>query len=449
MRSHAKKILILLSSSGLIMSSQMVNAAGFQLWEQDGATVGNYHAGRAAEAADASTSFYNPAGLVRIHNQQIVGSIDPVMTNFVYRGSVYVNTSGIASGPQSTVAQGGHFNVVPGLHYAAPLAENLVFGFSVVSPFGLETNYDKKTYAQYASTRTSLTVIDVSPSLGFAINNHLSVGAGFDAEHARGEFDLVAGVPVYKEQLNVNNDTTSTNVGNSWGYGYHLGALYQFSEMTRLGISYHSKISQHLRGTSKFEGQLANGTYGGLQESRDLKANTTFPATTTLSFFHTVNPTWDWMGTVIYTQWSVLNELNLQNTAGIVTDETADLAPSNNINVNVLENYRNTWNFSVGTNYHVNEAVMLRAGLGYDQTPSRNAERNLQLPDSNRIAVALGTHYQLSKTLGFDVGWTHFFVQNAGIHNLTQSVGAQTTTLDGKVSSEADVFGFQMKWDIV
>src|SRR5262249_51702106 len=83
-----------LLSTSLILSLSCLsaaNAASFQLWEQDGAQVGNYHAGYAALAQDASTSFYNPAGITRIKNQQAVFAVDSIHTNFKYMGSVTTN----------------------------------------------------------------------------------------------------------------------------------------------------------------------------------------------------------------------------------------------------------------------------------------------------------------------------------------------------------------------
>lgn len=443
-RFNLQRIFLLMSTAGTIGFSSHATAAAFQLWEQDGASVGNYHAGRAAEAPDASTAYYNPAGLVRLHNQEIVLGLDPVLTDFKFSGTINDATTGLgATGPISTTSQGGSFNLVPSLNYAAPLSDRVVFGFSVVSPFGLETNYGNSNITRYAATLTSLKVIDLSPSLGIAVNDKFSIGFGFDAERARGEFDLTAGNPLLNDLFMMNLDTPSKNVGYSWGYGYHLGALYQFNEATRVGLSFHSKVTQHLQGTSKFNGPLANGMEGGLQESFNLKANTTLPATTTLSVFHSLNPTWDVMGTIIYTQWSEFSNLALQNVSGV-----AEGVPNNSILVLIPEHYHNTFNYSVGANYHATEQWMLRGGVGYDQTPSNNQYRNLQLPDSDRIPVAFGAHYQASKTLGFDAGWTHFFVMNTRINNLSQTFGDQTTTTNGTVHSSADVFGFQAKWDI-
>ena len=443
-RFNLQRLFILMSAAGTIGFSSHTMAAAFQLWEQDGASVGNYHAGRAAEAPDASTAYYNSAGMVRIHNQQIVFGLDPILTDFKFNGTINVASAGIGSaGPHPAAAQGGNFNIVPDLHYVAPLNDRVAFGFSIVSPFGLKTDYGSSTFARYSATLTSLQVIDIAPSLSIAINDKLSVGFGADIEHVRGEFDLVAGNPILNSLFMTNMDTTSENVGTSWGYGYHLGALYQFNQQTRVGLSYHSKITQHLDGNSKFYGHLANDIGGGLQESTHLKANATLPATTTLSLFHTLNPTWDLMGTIAYTQWSEFSQLVLQNVAAISSGVS-----SNSVIVVIPERYHNTWNYTVGANYHASEQWMFRGGVGYDQTPSNNTYRNLQLPDSDRIAVALGTHYQATKTLGFDMGWTHFFAMNTRINNLSQSFGDQTTTTNGSIHSSADVFGLQAKWDI-
>jgi long-chain fatty acid transport protein len=150
------------------------------------------------------------------------------------------------------------------------------------------------------------------------------------------------------------------------------------------------------------------------------------------------------MGTVIYTQWSVFNQLILQNVAGI-----SGGVSNSGILVIMPENYRNTWNYAVGANYHINENWFLRTGIGYDETPSNNQYRNLQFPTSNQVAVALGTHFQATKTLGFDLGWTHLFAMNARINNLSLATGDQVTTTNGSITSSADVYGLELKWDIV
>lgn len=434
-----KKLFLLMSISGAIVLNQHAMAAAFQLWETDAATIGNYHAGAASEAGDASTSFYNPAGLVLIKNQQAILGGNNFLTDFRFKGTLSDDQLTDLSTPQPVQAQGGGYKFVPFGHYAAPINDSLVFGVSLVVPFGLQTNYGTDTILRYAATLTSVKVIDVAPTFALALTDKFSVGAGMDIEKLKGEFDL------YSNGLDGTNETESINQGSSTGVGYHLGALYQITPETRVGLSYHSKVGHHLKGTSKFVGGLANDALGGAQYTNELNTDVTLPPTTTLSLFHTVNPAWDVMASISYTQWRVFKSLILNNVAGV----TPDFISTNNLQVVVYQNYRNSWNYSVGTNYHVNEKWMLRAGVGFDQTPSNNIDRNVQLPDSDRIALALGGHFQATKTIGFDAGWTHVFAMNTRINNNTQPIGPSIIKTNGTITAAADVYGFQVKWDFV
>lgn len=445
MKNHfpLKHVFVCLMAAGVGGGCSLAQAAAFQLWEQDGASVGNYHAGRAASAEDASTAWYNPAGLVRIKNQQLVLGADPIITDFRFHGDLSVASIPLSTSTGTTpvVAQGGNVAVVPNLHYAAPINPSWVFGLSVVAPFGLQTNYGSQNFINYAGKKAMLTVVDITPSLGFAINDHFSVGAGVDAEHAAAEFSLLTMIALPGNIGSV-TATDSDNFGSSWAWGYHFGALYT-SVHTRAGLAWQSRFNHHLEGRSKFTGPLAeNGVY---QSSNTLRASLPLPATATLSLFHGLNQSWDLMGTVSYTQWSVFKNLVFKNVAGV----DASGANSNSIVATVPEHFTDSWNFSVGSNYHVNEQWLIRMGAGYDQSPTRGAYRNIQLPDSDRIALAVGTHYQLSSALGFDFGWTHLFAMNTRINNLSQPVGAQVTTTNGSIRAAADVLGLQVKWDIV
>ena len=119
-------------------------ASAYQLWEQSAASVGNYHAGYAADALDASIAFYNPAGITRFNNQQLVVGVVPIMTSFKYKGNISVSTIN-NNESRSVTAQGGTFNLVPNMHYVAPINDWLGFGFSITVPFGLKTDYGRST----------------------------------------------------------------------------------------------------------------------------------------------------------------------------------------------------------------------------------------------------------------------------------------------------------------
>lgn len=437
-------------TASLVTLSTQSFAAAFQLWEQDGGTLATYHAGYAALANDASTAWYNPAGIPRIKNQQAVFGAVAIMPNFKYRGSVTVTTQSFISPTQTynnVTAQGGTFNLVPNLNYVAPITDKLGFGFSVTVPFGLKTDYGRYTPLRYAATLTSITDIDISPSLGLQLTDQFSIGAGFDAQHVEADFDSVAVALIFPDPSLT--DSESKNKADGWGYGYHLGALYQFSPCTRVGISYHSKVHHHLHGSSKFNGPIAYAINDGYAlYTHHSRANVTLPAYTALSVYHRPHPKWAVMGTVIYTQWNVFKTLVLSNVAGAIPDPVEPIAPSTTIQVVVPEHYHNSINLSVGGDYYVNDALTLRGGVGYDQSPVRNAYRNVQLPDKDRYVVAFGGHYQANKCVGIDLAYAHLFVPKADVHPPDQIMGAQIVSTNGHANGGADVLSGQIIWDI-
>lgn len=425
--------------------TSVAEASSFQIWEQDGASVGNYHAGYAALANDASTSFYNPAGMTRIKNQQLVVAVDGIRTSFEYNGTVSTNT---LPSPLAAKVNGGVFVAVPSLHYVAPINDKVGFGFSVVVPFGLKTNYGDGSNMRYLATMSSLEVLDISTSLAYQFNPQISFGAGVDFQRVKAELDSVAGLFYTTPPPGFPNfDTTSTNKADGSAYGYHLGGLYQFSPDTRAGLSYHSQVKHHLTGNSKFNGQLASPFLDqpGFLISNDAYVNLTLPAYTALSAYHKFHPQFAVMGSAIYTQWSVVDSIILNNLAG----RNASSIPSTTLTVELPENYRDTWNLAIGVDYYLNCAVTLKAGLGFDQTPVRDQYRDVRIPDNNRYIVALGGHYQAAKTVGFDLGWSHFFADQSKINPPPLVVGGAILSANGKVDGSADVVGLQVTWDIL
>lgn len=431
---------ILFTASALVISPTVWGAA-FQLFEQDGASIANYHAGYAALANDASTAFYNPAGIVRIPNQQLVFSGDTVMTSFKYRGTVMVNT---INNFQSfgVTAQGGSLGFIPAVHYVVPLCDRVGFGFSVDVPFGLKVDYGSTTVLRYISTQSSVKVVDISPTIGIRVTDKASVGFGPDIQPMSGEFDMIgtfAGADLDSDGINKAEDT---------GYGYHLGALYEFSPATRVGASYHSQVVHHLTGTSDFMGPLAQALDATIHSDRS-KVNITLPPYTAISIFHRLHSQFAIMGSVIYTQWRTLQNLVLQDIAGIALNSIGDPVPSVSLTTIIPQHFHNTWNFSIGADYYVADNALLRTGIGYDQTPVGNAYRNVQMPDNDRYVIALGGHYQATKAIGLDLAWSHIFFNKAHVIPPEQITGAQIGRTNGSVSGGADVFGTQLTWDIV
>ena len=447
------------------MFSQTGLAGGFSLYtEGSAAAVGNYAAGVAAEAVDATIGWYNPAGLVRVKKQEAVVSGVGVFPSTKLSGTSTYTTESLPPYQQTFKdLQGGKDALVPALHYVKPLNNRSAFGLSIVSPFGLSTSWGDTSPVRYAATLTKLITMTVSPELSGQATDNFSVGAGLDFQWARVNFDSVLGSPAALQYLESFNplvtptllDSTTNNQGHSFGIGFHAGVLGTFNDShTRVGLNYQSNISHTFHGTSALAGGLADpdsisGDPDAINPQSVFKSNTLYtkpvdlPDILTLSGYQDVNAKLALLGSLVFSGWSSFKSINLYNVAAF-SSETGMPAL---VNSSATENYRDTWRFALGANYRVNDLWMMRVGGGYDQTPTVKAERDIRLPDADRIALSVGSHYQLKPSIGLDIGYTYLFAATNANVNKTQALGTSSSynvTAQGKV--HAQLAALQIVW---
>lgn len=465
MDNRHKPLRTLVSASVLsILASNVANSAGFSLYgEGNGTSSGNFGAGSAAEAADASIGWYNPAGLVLLADQEVVFAgtgVFPKMTlsgNSTFTTTVpgleipdYVQTfSKLETSSQA---------FVPAFHYALPLTDKLAFGLSMVSPFGLATDWPKNSPVRYAATFSELVTMLVSPELGARLTENFSIGAGLDLEYSQVKFNSMLGAPTVLTlagQVPTLVDSLSYNKGSSFGVGFHAGVMALFNaDHTRLGLNYQSQINHTFHGFSRLTGKLAVGNSvdpanpNGVFVSNDLFSNEiSLPNVVTLSAYHDLNQKFALLGSVVYTGWGIFKTIQLNNVAAPVVNSSLDLAQAL-MNITSPQNYRNTWRLALGANYHLNTKWMFRMGGGYDQTPTNDINRDVRLPDGDRYALSIGTHYQFRPSIGLDLGYTHFMGEGGRINRTDQLGALSTYNVTASTSATADLVGAQLVWVI-
>ena len=444
-----------------IISSNAVHAGAFSLYtESSGAAVGNYAAGIAAEAADASTAWYNPAGLMLLKKQEVVFSGVGVFPSSQLTGISTFNTPNtptFAPYVQSfNHLQGAESALVPALHYALPLTEHTAFGASIVAPFGLATDWGTESPTRYAATRTQLHTIDVSSDLASQLTKTISFGAGLDVQWAEVKFNGVLGSPAVLQAFQSEGypltpttyDSTSDNQGSSWGFGFHTGLLGAFNDQhTRIGVNYQSKIAHRFSGSSTLTGRLADALITDptavFSDSALLSNDVDLPDVLTLSAYQDVNDKFALLGSLVYTGWSTFNEIQLTNIAAFSAALDGQVLAASTAE----EQYRNAWRMAIGANYQVNDQWMMRIGGGYDQTPTVNSERDIRLPDANRWALSVGAHYQFRPNVGVDIGYAYLFALNNATINKTQPVGSvSTVNVAANAKVHAQLVGLQVVW---
>lgn len=429
-----KSLSLLTSTLTLNALISSAYAGAFSLYgEVNGRNAGNYAVGAAADAEDASTLYYNPAGLVHLKGRQLVLGATAVKAKAKLKDGAFTFVNTNANQTSIAGLETSELAAIPSFFYANKVDPKFAWGVGVFAPFGLSTDWGESSNARYAATLSKLEVIDISPALAFQLTDELSFGAAFDIQLATVDFNSVGTLVLDGATT---NDSVSKNKGTSTGFGTHLGFLYTTLSGHSYGLNYQSSVVHEFKGSSSLAGPLATNNY----QSSDLLFSDpiSMPAQVTFSSNNIINDKLTVSSTVSYTFWSVFQNITLHNVVGLGGIP---------FDVVVSENFRDTWRIAGGLKYKYSDKLGLRMGLGYDQTPTNNTDRSLRLPDTDRIALAAGAHYQVTNTIGLDVGWTHFFMNDTQIDNTTIS-SANSIYVNAGVKSNVDLFGGQLTWQI-
>lgn len=467
-----KPIKTILSATIAAMLVNNAQAGSFSLYTESSAVaVGNYGAGLAAEAADAATGWYNPAGLSLIHNLQALAGGVGIFPISEITGTSTFFTSSVPIPALRTYRQsfydldGADDGFAPFFHAALPLGENATAGLTVNAPFGLATDWSRTGPVRYAATYSELLTTNVAPEIGARITENLALGLGIDLQYSRVKFNRVLGSAAFG-QLPVPGlsptilDSYSYNRADSFGVGFHAGTMLLFNDNhSRIGLNYQSRVNHKFHGWSRLTGPLARqglvtvtpasaiaaalASRGSVFWSTDLSSNNIeFPDIVTLSGYHDVNESFALLGSVVYTNWHVLRSIQLNKVAGFASGiGQADLFADS------ITDYRSAWRAAIGANYRVNPQWLIRVGGGYDQTPTRDQFRDIRIADTDRWALSAGAHFQYNSSIGIDAGYTHLFSVEDGPINRTEVVGSGSTySINAKATGHADLVALQAVW---
>lgn len=407
-------------------------AAGFQLLEQNASGIGNSYAGSAAVAENASTIYYNPAGMTQLKGLQVSGGLTAINTSYKFtdQGSSVGVLQNSGNG-----GDGGGWGYLPNAYISWQATKDLYLGLGIGAPFGLKTEFNNPWQGGAQSLMFEIKTININPSVAWRANEFVSIGAGINYQKLTAEYKRQVGVP-----LNALATTTATLNLDDDAWGWNVGALFTFSPATKVGISYRSAVKYDLTGDFKFDGttaQSAGAPVFGATTNRSAKATLKLPDTWIFSATHTLNDRVELLGDISWTGWSSIPKVDVYN-----SQTTGAGAISGNIAQTLDTDFRDTWRVALGTNYRYTDALKLKLGVAYDQTPVKGASTRLvSLPDNNRIWLSVGAQWKPSKDTALDFGLAHLFVKNSKIDNnqSTQNRGRVT----GTFSDSAWIFGLQ------
>ena len=433
----------MVASLAAIPTSWANAGSGFELRSQSVTTLGSAQAGTTAGISDVTTMIFNPATLGFGTRTEGAIGVTGLSTSVKFNPTAAATLLGTPI-PGDSGGDAGTKIAIPNLYLATDLSDGVRVGIAIAPRFGLGSYWSGGFVGRYHANKSELTTIDIVPTLSYRVNNTLMLGLGVDVEYASinntsaidfGTLDQVltsgafGGIPG-------GSDGSTESKANSWGVGLAAGILYEPTPGTRVGASYHSKIHQGLSGDATFNpgGPVGQGVAGasGAFQNTTVSAKLNMPSTASVGIYQEFAKGWAMMADAKWTNWSTLD--SLQVSFG------NPLQPS----VQTPFSWRNSWFLSLGGRYQFDEKAAFRAGVAYDQTPTRDETRNPIIPDSSSYWAAVGLECRVSPALKLDFAYGHVFAKNAPIQ--LQATGDNTFrgSLTGSITgSRVDYLGLQ------
>jgi len=468
----------------LSMTADQALGAGFALQEQNGSGLGNAYAGGAAVAEDASTIYFNPAGMSRLPGIQGV-----IAGNLICPSNKFSDSGSQPAALQPLGGNGGNAGSCafpPAGYLAVPINNQWAFGLGVGIPFGLKTEYDSDWLGRFQAVKSELQIINVNPALSWKVSDMFTVGGGaswarVNKANLTSQVNYAGSIAQAAQQLAAaglippssvapivgayfGSETFADVSGNDSAWGWNIGLLIEPDKQTRIGVAYRSPIKFNIGGSVNFTNPdvptlpaplvpvantLANivntsictgvtpvavsptpPTNGSC--SQNISLSLKVPETANVSFFRQIDSMWDVMADLQYTGWNSFQNLTIVRSTG----QTLQTVP---------ENFRNTWRGAIGANYHYSSVWMFRGGIAYDQTPVNNTDRTPRLPDNNRTWFSVGAQYKFNPQAWLDFAYTYIYISNTSIN---QNLGStpQYGLISGEYHNNVNLAGIQFTY---
>ena len=397
------------------MTSSFSNAfaGGYSTSVYSASSAANSYAGGSTGAHDVSDIFFNPAVTAGKDKSEIITSFSYVR---LATDPDNISSNSILGARNGESRNIGTQKFIPSLYFSTPINNKLSANLTVTSPFGLETKYNKNSSVRFRALNSSISTLNLNPSLAYKITDDLSFGAGFVAQYYKANLTKEIATSLATSGL-------GTIDGSDWGYGYNFGFKYDISKDLKVGLGYRSKIDYKLKG---------NVDVGDNLVASKFKAKTTTPESMSLGVAYNVNPELQIVADSTWTRWSRLKKLD-------IIAQNPDLSNTTQFNWN--DSYLN----SVGANYALNKNNLLRTGLAYEKEAINNRNREQRVPSSDKYWISAGLNHKLGDGFEVDLAYVHQIYRTAKINMTDYGVNGLEGSVTGKYKTSVDVVSVALK----
>jgi long-chain fatty acid transport protein len=386
----------------VVSLTSLAQAGGFAIREQSTIGQGLSFAGVAAGTGGLSSLFWNPAVSAEYNEFGFISESNAALL------LPQAQTDG--AGPLDS-GNIGEWAVVPASSYSYAINDRLTVAATLSSPVGLTTDADDRWAGTIAGNLSEVRTYNFNPSASYKVNDMFSVGVGLQLEymkaHLTNSFPEDGGLFSGVETLDAKGD--------SFGFGFTAGLLFEPTDSTDIGIGFRSSVAHTLEGDVE---AFFVGVSG-------FEAKFKSPEIVTVGIRQQVSDQLAVMAGFEWANWSRFKRLELELDVGGNLTEPA--------------NYKDSWMVSMGAEYLVNDGFVVRAGAGFEKSPVVDEWRGVRVPDSDRLWLSAGASYKFSENMTAHLAYTHVLFDDAPI--------VASTGLPVEFESSLDIISIGMTRD--
>ncbi|MGI9327889.1 MAG: OmpP1/FadL family transporter [Pseudomonadales bacterium] len=336
-------------------------AGGLWISEFGAPAMGRAGAGAEAGVNDASTGLYNPASMTRLDTSQFMATGGFAWSQIEFESTRTSLLTGNEDGGDA-----GSVAPAASAFYVRPLNERWWFGMNFYGVTGSALDYKNNWVGRFQATDVELVFLGLQPTIGYKVNDHLSIGAGVLLGYTK--MELTVAVPNLTNPL-TGPPGSATVDGDDTEIGFTLGAMLTLSPNTRLGLIYQSDLDSSYSGDVELSPSDA---------SVGVDADLPLAALARLALTHQFNPNLAAHLTVGWEDWDTLDAL-------LLTTESAGVVAK--------RNWDDTYHYAGGISYRLSDQWAVQGGVSYDTNPADKEFRTADLPVDRQVRYAIGGKY--------------------------------------------------------
>ncbi|MBK8481947.1 MAG: outer membrane protein transport protein [Proteobacteria bacterium] len=364
---------------GLLLAGH-ARAAGFGINEISTAGLGMGNA-ITAVADRPSAVVFNPAGLAFQRGLGVEANLSLIIPAFGYDTHIPATGEPVRANAKNQVF------AVPTLFASYRWREEVALGLGIYSPYGLGVAWndtvaaDVPWWGRNLVTKIELQSVFINPTVAVRLHERLALGAGLIVAQAK-----VSLARAIANSIDPADDVDVELSGDDLGFGATAGLLIAaIPQRLNLGVGYRSAVRMTFAGQGVFtkegssaavplplRGQLIDGA---------VEVPMTLPHTLYFGLAVFPLPRLSLGANVDLTAWSSIKDLRI------------NFLDHPELSSVESKRWHSTYAVRLGVQYELVQALLVRLGFIFDQTPVPAATVGPDLPDVNRFLLACGAGY--------------------------------------------------------